>query len=152
MLNKIIKKKNLGSRATHFIDSLKIYSIELQAIQINTNGTSSKYEMYTPMHVLSVRNLSKTYSGDKQVLHNVSFYISKGECFGLLGTNGAGKSTIFSILSGEILQTSGCVEYVGKNGISYCPQTNALDNLLTVTETIYFYGTLRKVTDLKQVR
>lgn len=104
------------------------------------------------MHVLSVQNVSKTYSGGKQVLQNVSFHITKGECYGLLGTNGAGKSTIFSILSGETLQTSGSVEYLGKNGISYCPQTNALDSLLTVNEVIHFYGTLRKVADLKQVR
>lgn len=66
-----------------------------------------------------------------------------------MGANGAGKSTIFGILSGELYPTSGTVEILNKsNGISYCPQTNALDNLLTVEEIIHFYGRLRKLSNI----
>lgn len=75
------------------------------------------------------------------------------QCFGLLGANGAGKSTIFGILSGELQQTSGTVDILNKsNGISYCPQTNALDSLLTVAEIIRFYARLRQITDISTVR
>lgn len=102
--------------------------------------------------VLSVNSLCKTYDGGQnQALKNVSFDLNAGECFGLLGANGAGKSTIFSILSGQLYQTSGSVEFFDRKGISYCPQSNALDPLLTVQEVIHFYGTLRKISDLDTV-
>jgi ABC-type multidrug transport system ATPase subunit len=51
------------------------------------------------MPVVSVKNVSKVY-GSKKVLDNVSFSIEAGEIFGLLGSNGAGKSTITSIIFG----------------------------------------------------
>lgn len=74
------------------------------------------------------------------------------QCFGLLGANGAGKSTVFGILSGQLQQSSGTVEILNKSdGISYCPQTNALDNLLTVEEIIHFYGNLRQISDIESV-
>lgn len=69
-----------------------------------------------------------------------------------MGANGAGKSTIFGILSGQLKQTSGTVEMINKsNGISYCPQTNALDHLLTVEEIIHFYAKLRQLSDIETV-
>lgn len=74
------------------------------------------------------------------------------QCFGLLGSNGAGKSTIFSMLSGELAPTSGAVSILNRDeGIAYCPQSNALDNLLTVQEIIYFYGKLRRITNIQEV-
>lgn len=69
-----------------------------------------------------------------------------------MGSNGAGKSTIFGVLSGQLHQTSGIVEIINKsNGISYCPQTNALDHLLTVEEIIHFYAKLRNLSDIENV-
>lgn len=68
----------------------------------------------------------------------------------MLGSNGAGKSSIFSILSGSNYQTSGSVEFLTK-GLSYCPQTNALDLLLTVEEIIQFYGKLRNIKDIPKL-
>lgn len=74
------------------------------------------------------------------------------QCFGLLGSNGAGKSTIFSMLSGELAPTSGTVSILNRdNGIAYCPQSNALDGLLTVAEIIDFYGQLRRIRNIKEV-
>lgn len=124
--------------------------------KITPSPTSSlNYEKYddnaNASQVLKVSNLCKTYDGDHQALKNVSFHLNGGECFGLLGANGAGKSTIFSILSGQLYQTAGTVQFHDNKGISYCPQTNALDPLLTVQEVIHFYGTLRKVSDLQAV-
>lgn len=75
------------------------------------------------------------------------------QCFGLLGANGAGKSTIFSMLSGELAPTSGTVSILNRDdGIAYCPQSNALDNLLTVEEIIHFYGLLRRIRNISEVK
>lgn len=74
------------------------------------------------------------------------------QCFGLLGANGAGKSTIFSILSGQLAPTSGTVNIINRaNGISYCPQTNALDALLTVEEIMHFYAKLRRIGNVNDI-
>lgn len=48
----------------------------------------------------------------KQALKGISFGLSSGTVFGLLGTNGAGKSTTFKIMTGETNKTSGTVEYL----------------------------------------
>lgn len=105
-------------------------------------------------NILSVTHLSKSYKREQKALDNVSFSVRKGECFGLLGANGAGKSTIFGILSGQLRESDGTVEMVTSGEtdqieISYVPQTNAIDLLLTVEEIIRFYGELRKVTDIQ---
>lgn len=105
-------------------------------------------------NILTIRNLSKTYRKDqKAALDNVSLSVKRGECFGLLGANGAGKSTLFGILSGQLQATEGHIDLVSNTDanfieISYVPQTNAIDMLLTVEEIIRFYGQLRKVADI----
>jgi len=58
-----------------------------------------------------VKNLSKFYK-KKKVLNSVSFDVPQGEVFGLLGSNGAGKTTIVKILTGQLLPDEGKV-YVG---------------------------------------
>lgn len=74
------------------------------------------------------------------------------QCFGLLGSNGAGKSTVFSMLSGEMVPTSGSVCISNRDdGVAYCPQSNALDSLLTVEEIIHFYGNLRRIQNILEV-
>lgn len=70
----------------------------------------------------------------------------------MLGANGAGKSTVFGILSGQLASTSGAVNIMNRaDGISYCPQTNALDSLLTVEEIIHFYARLRRVQNIDEI-
>ncbi|XP_037040296.1 ATP-binding cassette sub-family A member 12-like [Bradysia coprophila] len=125
-------------------------SIFLNAVTNDQVTTEDKYDVRTRGNILVVENLCKNY-GRHQALGNISFNIADSECFGLLGENGAGKSTIFSILSGEIYQSSGSVQLIDKKGISYCPQTNALDGLLTVEEVIYFYGRLRKTSNIEHL-
>lgn len=74
------------------------------------------------------------------------------QCFGLLGANGAGKSTIFGILSSQLAPTSGTINIDSRDsGISYCPQTNPLDNLLTTQEIINFYARLRKIQNIPEI-
>ena len=66
-------------------------------------------------------NVSKIYSTDV-VLKNISWEIKKGEKIGLVGCNGAGKSTQFKILIGEEEQTSGTVFKEGNPKIAYLKQ------------------------------
>lgn len=56
------------------------------------------------------------------------------------------------MLSGELAPTSGMVNILNRdNGVAYCPQTNALDSLLTVEEIIHFYGKLRRIRNIEEV-
>ena len=66
-------------------------------------------------------NVSKIYSTDV-VLKNINWEIRKGEKIGLVGSNGAGKSTQFKILIGEEDQTSGLVLKEGSPKISHLKQ------------------------------
>ncbi|XP_055614020.1 glucosylceramide transporter ABCA12 [Uranotaenia lowii] len=115
---------------------------------LNGNG---KKKSVTADQILSVDHLTKRYRKGEPVVNDVTFKIHYGECFGLLGTNGAGKSTIFSILSGEQLQSAGSFCLFSLNGLSYCPQGSFLDPLLTVEEVIEFYGRLRNVESIDKL-
>jgi len=67
----------------------------------------------------------------KVAVKGVSFGVAPGDCFGLLGTNGAGKTTAFKMLSGELTASSGFAEIEGMDVatqmkrirylIGYCP-------------------------------
>jgi ABC-type multidrug transport system ATPase subunit len=69
-------------------------------------------------------------------VENLSFGLSKGECFALLGVNGAGKSTTFKMLTSEEEPTSGSIKIQGmdmqkdfqkvRKLIGYCPQYNPI--------------------------
>lgn len=54
------------------------------------------------MNVLSVKNISKTYSSDIRALSEVSFDLTAGKITGIAGPNGSGKSTLFKIITGVI--------------------------------------------------
>ncbi len=59
---------------------------------------------------ISIQNLTKTYASGTRALKNVNLQIASGDFFALLGANGAGKTTIISILTGLVLKTSGQVK------------------------------------------
>ena len=100
---------------------------------------------------LEVENLSHTYQ-TRRALDNVSFGVSCGEIFGLLGPNGSGKTTLFRILSTLIPVTSGAVRILGYDltaevkairkllGVVF--QHPGLDGKLTVTENLRHHGHL----------
>ncbi|XP_020818664.1 ATP-binding cassette sub-family A member 12 isoform X1 [Drosophila serrata] len=94
-------------------------------------------------------NLWLAYSRGRYAVRQVHFSVQRGECFGLLGKNGAGKSTIFKLLTGQLQPNVGHI-YFEQPGVSYCPQSNPLDPLLTVSECIRFYGRLRGVREVDQ--
>jgi ABC-type glutathione transport system ATPase component len=78
--------------------------------------------------LLSVKNLRKTY-GKTIAVADCSFGVKPGECFCLLGTNGAGKSSTFKSLTGEVSYDSGELKLVGSSKfnlitryLGYCSQ------------------------------
>ena len=91
----------------------------------------------TTINQLVINNISKLYNG-KIVVNNVNFSIQKGNILGLLGHNGAGKTTIMKIITGYIIPDSGNVyvndkQRVDKNMIGYLPERNPLyDNLYVI--------------------
>ncbi|CDW52395.1 ATP binding cassette sub family A [Trichuris trichiura] len=104
--------------------------------------------------MIGVKELCKRY-GNFMAVKNVSFQVAKGECFGLLGINGAGKSTTFQMLCG-CSRISGGNVFIGGSSIQrqwsrtkamlgYCPQFDALFDNLTVVETLTLYARLHGI-------
>lgn len=71
--------------------------------------------------MIEFRNVSFAYEKDRPVLSNVSFHVNKGENVGLIGANGAGKSTIMKLLLG-LLQGEGEIRI---SGVQVCRDTLA---------------------------
>uniref|UniRef100_A0A8C3T374 ATP binding cassette subfamily A member 12 n=1 Tax=Chelydra serpentina TaxID=8475 RepID=A0A8C3T374_CHESE len=116
--------------------------------------------------VVQLQSLTKIYHLPLRrivAVKNVSIGIPAGECFGLLGVNGAGKTTIFKMLTGDIGATSGRLRVRDQTGslsdiddthwslFGYCPQEDALDDLLTVEEHMYYYARLHGIPE-KQIK
>ena len=69
--------------------------------------------------MLNIKNISKTFNigtdYELRIFNNFNIHINKGECTGLLGANGCGKSTLFNIISGVLMQEKGIITLNGKN-------------------------------------
>ncbi|NBJ65116.1 ATP-binding cassette domain-containing protein [bacterium c-19] len=97
---------------------------------------------------LEVKNIHKSFQG-KEVLHGISFSVSSGKALGLLGRNGAGKSTTIRILmdvfkanSGEIL-INGKPFYANQHNIGYLPEERGLYPKKKVSEQLIYLAQLR---------
>ena len=103
------------------------------------------------MSVVEVNNVSKTF-GKVRALHEVSFSVEQGEIFGLIGPDGAGKTTMFRLLATLLLPEAGsvCVEGFDTNRqmkdirriVGYMPGKFSLYQDLTVEENLQFFATL----------
>lgn len=104
--------------------------------------------------VITVRNMVKKF-GNFVANDNLNFEVYKGEIFGFLGANGAGKTTAIRILCGLSSPTSGKMKVAGydvysqaemiKQNIGYMSQKFSLYEDLTVHENIRFYGSVYKM-------
>ncbi|KFF15803.1 ABC transporter ATP-binding protein [Flavobacterium hydatis] len=105
------------------------------------------------MESVIVKNITKTYGKEKKIaVDNVSFSVNKGELFGLIGPDGAGKTSIFRIMTTLLLADNGSVSIDGldvvkdfksiRNTIGYMPGKFSLYQDLTVEENLNFFATL----------
>lgn len=107
------------------------------------------------------KELTKQF-GDFYAVNKISFEVTKGEIFGFLGANGAGKTTAMRILCGLSYPSSGTATVAGfdvykqqesiKKNIGYMSQKFSLYENLTVLENIEFYGGVYEVSrkDIKE--
>src|SRR5438067_3326102 len=103
----------------------------------------------TEQPIISTRELTKRF-GDFTAVDAISFDVKKGEIFGFLGANGAGKTTAMRMLCGLSIPTSGAATIAGfdvyretekiKRNIGYMSQKFSLYEDLTVKENIRFYA------------
>jgi ABC-2 type transport system ATP-binding protein len=104
--------------------------------------------------MIHVEKLSKFY-GDHRVVNNVSFHINRGEIVGILGLNGAGKSTILKMLGTFLLPSMGQAMVAGfsvtdnpddvRRNIGYLPDTPPLYNEMRVVPYLSFVAKLKDV-------
>ena len=100
-------------------------------------------------NIISVHNLSKVF-GDFTAVNSISFDVKKGEIFGFLGANGAGKTTAMKMLIGISKPSSGEAIVAGfdvktqsemvKKSIGYMSQKFSMYDDLTIKENITFFG------------
>lgn len=106
----------------------------------------------TPEITLAARNLTRSF-GKQQVIHDVTLELKRGEVLGLLGHNGAGKSTTLQMLTGCLLPDGGAIEICGINllqnpaqakaHLGYLPETPPLYRELSVVDFLTFAARLR---------
>jgi ABC-2 type transport system ATP-binding protein len=105
--------------------------------------------MSQPNIIITARNLTRKF-GDFTAVDNITFEVQKGEIFGFLGANGAGKTTAMRMLCGLLKPTGGEAYVAGfdvkrhseniKRNIGYMSQRFSLYEDLTVKENMRFYG------------
>jgi drug efflux transport system ATP-binding protein len=110
---------------------------------------SNETKVNTDLAIL-VNDLRKSY-GPTHAVRGISFRVNKGEIFGMIGPDGAGKTTTFQILAGVMEATSGTAEIFGqparamRSQTGYLTQTFSLYPDLSVKENIRYIGDLRRV-------
>ena len=103
------------------------------------------------MPSINIQNLSKSY-GTTQAVQNLSLQVEKGELFGLIGPDGAGKTTIFRMLTTLLLPDEGTATIEGwdiirdykqiRQHVGYMPGRFSLYQDLTIQENLQFFATV----------
>ena len=104
--------------------------------------------------LISVESVTKRY-GSKEIIHNISFDVKKGEIVGFLGPNGAGKTTTMRMISGFTAPTAGKVivaghdmshdNYEGAKKIGYLPEHPPLYEVLSVKRYLQFVAKVKRI-------
>ncbi|ESU18498.1 hypothetical protein FCR2A7T_27880 [Flavobacterium cauense R2A-7] len=100
---------------------------------------------------ISVKNISKKYK-TVQALQNITFEVQEGELFGLIGPDGAGKTTLFRLLTTLLLPNEGSATVANydvlkqvkeiRNSVGYMPGKFSLYQDLTIAENLAFFATI----------
>ena len=145
-----VKNEKLESNIN---DSKVLKEIDL----VNQAENSNKKE-----YAVLIKNLRKTFNIGNcckktkiTAIKNINFCVEPGECFGLLGLNGAGKTSTFKCITQEFSPNNGKIYINGKdmsnnfNELSsifgYCPQFDAIFEYMTVKENLEFYAKIKGV-------
>ncbi|MBP1672661.1 MAG: transporter [Bacteroidetes bacterium] len=106
------------------------------------------------MYSIEVENLTKKF-GHFTAVNNITFQVKKGEIFGFLGANGAGKTTAMKMMCGLLLPTSGKAKIAGfdlnaeskliKQQIGYMSQRFSLYDDLTILENMKLFGVIYNI-------
>ena len=151
---KDIGVKNEMKRSNY--DQIQIY--ENNEEKVDNINEKEKY-------AIRIQNLRKIYEymilccrskkNDVTAIKNLNFCLEKGECFGILGPNGSGKTTTFRCITQEFSQDNGRIfinEEIISNNFSklndlfgYCPQSDAIFDHLTVYENLEFYAGIKGI-------
>ncbi|KAF7990337.1 hypothetical protein HCN44_000142 [Aphidius gifuensis] len=156
LITKIIRKirKNNLSISTIETDELVQKETAIVSERIEKHLTKIADDDEDNENVFLAHELKKNY-GNLQAVKGISFRVKTRECFGLLGVNGAGKSTTFKMLTGEesphhgmmYLKQTGMHEnhrkYLSQMG--YCPQHDALIEPLNAWDHLYLFARLRGI-------
>ena len=105
------------------------------------------------MEAVALNNITKTYGKEKKVaVDDISLTVNKGELFGLIGPDGAGKTSIFRILTTVLLPDGGTATVDGfdvvkdykqiRNNVGYMPGKFSLYQDMTIEENIHFFATV----------
>jgi len=114
-------------------------------------------------NIIEVRDLRKSFKVKRdrhEVLKGVNFSVKRGQCFALLGSNGAGKTTIVKILATLAIMDAGDIKVCGfdlqkqpgkvREVISLTGQYAAVDEMLTARENLVLVAKLRHLKDYTQ--
>ena len=99
---------------------------------------------------IEIKNFKMVFNG-KTVIKNLSFNVKKGEIFGLLGSNGSGKTTTIRTLLGLYVPTAGSLLINGKPfnpaelNVGYLPEERGLYKKETVIDTMVYFAELKNV-------
>lgn len=108
--------------------------------------------------IIEVKNLTKKFKlkrNEITAVNNISFSVNKGEVFGFLGENGAGKSTSIKIITGQLFPTEGDIKVCGispitdekklSRKIGIVPELPNLYNGISLKKNLYFFAKLYDV-------
>jgi ATPase subunit of ABC transporter with duplicated ATPase domains len=128
------------SRTLHF----QIPNLQPSTFQLSNNQLPSAFlpstflrifAAYFNYSMISVSNLSLRY-GKRTLFEDVNLKFTQGNCYGVIGANGAGKSTFLKILSGEVNQTSGSVAFTPGERMAVLKQNHYEFDEFSVLETV----------------
>ncbi|XP_011872822.1 PREDICTED: ATP-binding cassette sub-family A member 3-like isoform X5 [Vollenhovia emeryi] len=160
ILLEVFEEKNRRKWYSYFVPATKdddILESEVMEEKKRVNEYIKYYDetkSLPPRVALAVQNLRKQYFGEA-VVRGINFSVYNQECFGLLGFNGAGKSTIYKMLVSQTKMSAGkavMYEYeFTKNQrmflgmIGYCPQMNGLSDFMTGRQYLQLHAALRGI-------
>ncbi len=109
---------------------------------------------------IEIKNLIKNFGNDEPAINDLTLNIEQGKITGLIGPDGAGKTTLIRLVAGLLLQTSGVIKTLGlspekdkkilNTKIGYMPQKFGLYEDLTVIENLNLYADLKGISETEK--